>query len=578
MPERAFDIVTMQLVNNFLGSVVDEMTRVVVRTSLSPLTRDVYDFQCGLYRADGEMLLEGEGTMIHSTIYQNLIREWVRTNRARTFPGDVIITNDPYAGAAHLPDAFLFRPVFVGDELVAWTAAGGHLRDMGGLTPGSCPHNATEIYQEGLRIPPLKLYERGQPNETLFAMIRAAVRVPEIVVADLGAFHGACVIGEGRFLELVGEHGLATLDHYLDALLDYAERLTRAEIAAMPDGSYRFADQLDDDGIDPSRPVPIELQITVAGDQITYDFTGTAPQVKGGMNNPLGTAQAGVMTALRMMISPDIPRNGGTLRPVTMILPEGSLLNPGPPAPVASRGGTIQRQGDSMIGCQIPIRPEKLIACCSGTDTLINFGGQDREGRPFVLMETHWGGWGGRCDGDGLDFITPPMLNHANTPIEINEELFSDFVYAEYGYVPDTEGPGRFRGSMAVVREWRYLGEGEVVMQLRVDRRRTGPYGVMGGGAGAPLEATINPGRAGERHVGKITTTLGRGESIRVQAAGGGGWGEAWSREPALVARDVANGLVSPERARSIYRVALDPATLEVDPEETRRLRGDEPS
>ena len=549
------------------------MTRVVVRTSLSPLTRDVYDFQCGLYHGDGEMILEGEGTMIHSLIYQNLIKDWVAQYRDVTYPGDVIITNDPYSGASHLPDVFLYRPIFIGDELVAWTAAGGHQRDMGGLTPGSCPHNATEIYQEGLRIPPVKLFERGAPNDSLFKIIRAACRVPDIVVADIGAYLGACTIGEQRFRELVDEHGWETLNMYLVELLDYGERLTRAEIDAMPDGTYEFTDHLDDDGITADQPVPIHLTITVKGDEIAYDFTGTSPQVKGGMNNAVGTAQAGVLTALRVMMDPDIPRNGGAFRPVTLTIPEGSLLNPHPPAPVASRGGTIQRQGDVMIGCQVPIRPEKLMACCSGTDTLINFGGYDRNGEPFILMETHWGGWGGRHDRDGVDFITPPTLNHSNTPCEVNEELFPDFMYVQYGYMADTEGAGEFRGSCAVVREWQYLGEEEVTMQLRVDRRHTGPYGVEGGLPGACLQATINPGRGGERDVGKTTTSLHCGDSVRIQAAGAGGWGNPLQRDPRRVLDDVRYGMVSIDRARDVYGVVIREESMEVDIKETRRLR-----
>ena len=568
-----FDIITMQLINNYLSSVVDEMMQVVVRTSLSPITREVFDFQCGLCRGDGEMILEGEGTYIHSLVYQTLIRNWLARKRDDTFPGDVIITNDPYSDASHLPDLYIYRPIFLKDEIVAWAVGGGHQRDVGGMTPGSCPHNASEIHQEGLRIPPVKLYERGRPNETLFTILRAASRTPDIVVADVGAYTGACVIGEQRFRDLIDEHGWETLDMYLAELLDYTERLARAEIAAMPDGSFEFTDYLDDDGVHPDRPLAIHLKITVEGDRITYDFTGTAPQVKSGMNNPIGSVRSIVVTAMRSMMSSDIPRNGGAWRPAKLIVPKGSLLNPVPPGAVASRGGTSQRQSDVVLGCQVPIRPDRLMACSGGVDTLINIGGTDAGGEPFILTESCWGGWGAGPRRDGNDFMTPPSLNNSNTPCEVSEEMYPGIMYKEYGYVPDTEGAGTYRGSMAVVREWEYLGSDEAVLQLRVDRRQRGPYGLYGGHPGSPLKATINPGRAGERDVGKITTELKPGDSVRIQAAGAGGWGRPVERDPRLVLRDVRNGLVSGARARDVYGVVVREDRMEVDAAATRRRR-----
>ncbi len=572
--EKELDIFTMQLINNFLTSATDEMNQVVVRTSLSPITRDAHDFQCGLCRGDGEIILEGDGTVIHSLVYQTLISNWLRDNRQRTYPGDVIITNDPYSGASHLPDIYMYRPIFVGDEIAAWSVSGGHQRDVGGMTPGSCPHNATEIFQEGLRFSPLKLYERGEPNETFFQFIDCNSRAPDIVRADIGAHYGACIIGEQRFRELVDEHGWRTLERYLDALLDYAERLTRAEIAAMPDGVYEFADCLDDDGNNPGIPVPIRLKITIEGDGITYDFTGTSPQVKGGMNNPLGSVKAAVMTALRLMISPDIPKNGGAWRPVNLIVPEGTLFNPVLPAPVASRGGTAQRAADVLIGCQVPIRPEKMMACSSGQDTLVNLAANDRNGELFILMETLFAGWGGRMAGDGNEVCSPPITNNSNIPIESNESVYPDVIYKQMALVPDTEGAGKHRGALSVVREWQYVGETEALIQLRVDRRDHAPWGVDGGQPGARLQATVLSAEDSDRDVGKSTFTLHKGDSLRIRAAGAGGWGDPVERDPMLVVEDVCDGKISPQRARDVYRVAIDAATMGLDQHETRRLRG----
>ncbi|MFT5175267.1 MAG: N-methylhydantoinase B, partial [Gammaproteobacteria bacterium] len=300
--DEEFNIITMQLINNFLSSAVDEMMQVAVRTSLSPITREVFDFQCGYCRADGEMLLEGEGTYIHSLIYQNLIENWLNANADDTFPGDVMITNDPYSDASHLPDMYIFRPIFIDDVLVAWSVGGGHQRDVGGMTPGSCPTNATDIQQEGLRLPPLKLYERGVPNKTLFTILQAASRTPDIVLADISAYVGACIVGQTRFEELAHAYGRSTLEMYIDELLNYTERLARSQIDAMPDGLYHFEDFLDDDGVDPQHKVGIRLAITVAGDALTYDFSGTHAQVNSSMNNPIGSTRSAVVTAVRWMM------------------------------------------------------------------------------------------------------------------------------------------------------------------------------------------------------------------------------------------------------------------------------------
>jgi len=308
------------------------------------------------------MLLEGEGTLIHSLVYPGLISNWMEAHADSTYPGDIIATNDPYSDAAHLPDIYMWHPIFIDNKIVAWSVAGGHLRDVGGSTPGSCACDSTEIYQEGLRIPPMKLYERGVPNRDLIALIEANSRVPMITMGDIEAYHAASHIGEERFLALAETYGWETLSIYLDELLDYAERLTRDEIRRMPDGEYEFTDYMDDDGIT-DEPIRLHIKITVAGDEITWDFTGTSPQVKGAMNNPYGSSKACVVTALRQMMNTDIPRNSGAWRPATLIIPEGNFLNPRLPAAVASRGGTLARESDVMLGAAAQIRPDKIPAC-----------------------------------------------------------------------------------------------------------------------------------------------------------------------------------------------------------------------
>jgi len=569
MAKKKIDIIVLGLINNFLYSLVDEMTLGVVRTSFSPLTRDAFDFQCGICHANGEMLLEGEGTLQHSLVYPTLINNWMKEHADTTYPGDIMVTNDPYSEAAHLPDIYMWHPIFINNKIVAWSVAGGHLRDVGGSTPGSCACDSTEIFQEGLRLPPMKLYEKGVPKQDLFAVIMANSRVPDIVIGDLSAYHAACHIGEERFLALTKTYGWDTLSIYLDELLDYTERLTRDEISRMPDGEYEFTDYMDDDGVT-DEPIKLQLKITVKGDEIVYDFTGTSPQVRGAMNNPYGSSKACVVTALREMIDPDIPRNSGAWRPVTLIIPEGNFLRPSLPAAVASRGATLGRESDVMLGAEAQIRPEKIPACFSNLDHLLNIGGRDKNGKPFILIETVWGGSGGNSRADGNDYCTPPFLNGGNQPCEVNEELFP-VMYNRYAYVADREGAGKYRGSAALVREWKFTGD-EAVLQLRTDRQKYQPYGLYGGKSGALSESIINPDTE-NLHIGKKTMNITKGDVFSLITAGAGGWGDPLERDPELILNDVRNEKVSIKRARETYGVVIDEAAMIVNIFETEKLR-----
>ena len=563
------DIITMHLINNFLYSLVDEMTAAVVRTSFSPLTRDAFDFQCGLCNAEGEIILEGEGSLIHSLAYKYVV-EAIRSRFGDDIlPGDVFLDNDPYSAASHLPDIYLARPVFLEKELVAWAVSGGHMIDVGGRVAGSCACDSTEIYQEGLRIPPIKLVERGVQNRTAFDIIKANTRLPEVLIGDLSAHLAACHTGEQRFRELVAEYGWATLDRYIEALLDYAERRTREDIRALPDGEYEFTDYMDDDGFG-SDLVPLHVKITVRDDTICYDYTGTSPQIKGAMNNPLATTYAMTLIGLRCLIAIDIPRNSGVWRPVRVIVPEGTILNPVTPAAVGGRGLTLSRLVDTVMGAEAKIAPEKIPACEQGSDFLVVIGLQNKGRFDSVMVETVWGGWGGRPDQDGIDYNTPILLDGACQSCEANELIYP-VRYNRFGFVPDTEGAGKHRGGLATVREWQIESD-EAVLQMRTDRTRTRPWGLAGGHPGArSMTVVVAGGR--EREIGKETITLKRGDILRLQVAGAGGWGDPSTRDPQAVLRDVAGGKVTPARAREVYRVALDPEARAVDTEETSRLR-----
>jgi len=563
------DIITMHLINNFLYSLVDEMTAAVVRTSFSPLTRDAFDFQCGLCHANGDIILEGEGSLLHSLAYKYIIEAINKKYAGDIRPGDVFLDNDPYSEASHLPDVYLARPVFLDGQLIVWTVSGGHMIDVGGRVAGSCACDSTEIFQEGLRIPPVKLFVEGEPNRAVFDILKANSRVPEVLIGDLSAHKAACLTGEARFRDLIAEYGWESLRIYIDELLDYSERRTREDLKALPDGTYEFTDYMDDDGFG-SDPVPLHVAVTVRGDEITYDFTGTAAQIPGAMNNPLATTKAMILIGLRCLISTDIPRNSGVWRPVEVVVPSGTVLNPIMPAAVAGRGLTLSRLVDVIMGAEALIAPDRIPACEQGSDFLVCMGFRSGGRIDSVLVETIWGGWGGRPFADGIDYNTPILLDGACQTCEGNEQVYPVH-YNQFAFVPDTEGAGRFRGGLATVREWEVDSE-EAILQMRTDRTKTRPWGLAGGLPGAFSRTSVVIGGR-ERVIGKETVSLGRGDILRLQVAGAGGWGDPLARDPEMVRQDVINDKVSLDRARKVYGVVLDQATLELDRPATDELR-----
>lgn len=570
MKNSKIDIITMHLINNFLYSLVDEMTNTVVRTSFSPLTREAFDFQCGICNVDGEIILEGEGSLLHSLAYKYVIEEIKNKFGDNIWSDDYFLENDPYSGASHLPDIYLVKPVFYKNKIIAWAVSGGHMVDVGGATPGSCACDSKEIYQEGLRIPPVKIYQKGVRNDAFFDILKTNSRLPKILLGDISAHMAACRKGENRFLDLVNDYGWDTLNYYLEALLDYSERRTREEIKTLPDGSYSFRDHLDNDGLN-SDPVPINVKITISGDEISYDFTGTSPQLDVAMNNPLSTTKAMILIGLRCLISPDIPRNSGVWRPVKVVVPKGTLLNPVLPAAVAGRGLTLSRLVDTIMGAEAKIAPDKIPACEMGSDFLICIGfyNSNRE-IESILVETIWGGWGGRPFADGIDFNTPILLDGANQSCEINEELYP-VIYNQYAYIQDTEGPGKYRGSVAIIRDWKFI-DYEGTIQIRVDRASIPPYGLYGGKPGG-LSQTKLLYNGKYKNLGKETVAFKKDYILSLQTAGAGGWGDPLKRDIEFVRKDVMDEKITIWRARDIYGVIINEKSMEIDIIGTQKIR-----
>jgi N-methylhydantoinase B len=566
----ATDPVTLELVKNAVESVVDEMALTIMRTAYSSNLKSSNDLSSAYASLDGELLAQGFTLPMQLGSIPDAMKTVIAKFGGSFEPGDVVILNDPYEGGTHLPDIFLIKPLFLDGEHVAYCATIAHHTDIGGRVAGGNASDSTEIYQEGLRLPPIKLYDAGKPNQAVFEIIAKNVRVPENLLGDLRAQLSAIHIGERGFQELVDRWGKARLLEALTDLMAYTERLARAEIAAWPDGRYEFTDYIDDDGMDPN-PIPIAVTVTVSGDSLEIDFTGTAPQVRGAINATESFAKSAVYACVRAMMSSGIPNNGGYFRPISVKVPSRSVINPDLPAPVAARGLTGFRLTTAIMGALAKVAPDRVPACESGGDTGITIAGYYEDDRAFVFLEFLHASWGGRPDKDGIDACSSISANFSNNPIEYLEGDHPLRI-EEYAFVPDTGGPGKYRGGLAMVRQYRFL-EREGALQLRTDRQRFLPWGLQGGKPGTPSSNLLI--RDGEQEVppSKAFRILHRGDVLRHTLAGAGGHGNPLERDPALVAEDVADGKVTLEAARSEYGVVLDPVTFAVDAAATADLR-----
>ena len=573
-----FDPITLELIKNALDALVDEMALTLVRTAYSSNLKNSMDLSAAVSNTQGELIAQGLTLPLHLGSVPEFMRAVIAKFGGEMRDGDIYITNDPYEGGSHLPDMYLCKPIFIDDSApVAFVVCIAHHTDIGGKTPGGNGCDATELYQEGLCIPLLKLYDGGVANETIFDFIARNVRIPRQVLGDLRAELACLHVGEQGVHALFEKYGGQRLEAYFVELLNYAERTARAEITALPDGVYAFTDYLDDDGVDPD-PIPITVTVTVQGDGLTADFTGTSPQVKGGINCPLSFTQSATYACVRCLMGPDVPNNGGYFRPIAVIAPEGTIVNPLPPAPVAARGLTGFRIANAVFGALAQVAPDHVPACEIGGDTGVSIGGYERvvrggktEMRGFVFLEFLYGLWGGRPDKNGIDGVASAVVNFANNPVEVLEAELPLRI-EQYGYLPDTGGAGQHRGGLSLVRDFRLLAE-EATLQIRADRTKYFPYGLQGGKAGAPSRNILNPDGEAHELPPKPTLTIQRGDVFRHIAAGAGGWGNPFERDPQAVLADVLEEKVTLARARDAYGVAIDPQTWQVDETATQRLR-----
>ena len=521
------DPISLEVFKNMFVSVSEEMGVALLRTAYSPNIKERRDFSCAVFDPAGQMVAQAAHQPVHLGAMPASVQAALDTFPNALRPGDLVILNDPYLGGTHLPDITLVAPVFAeaagGKELVGFVSNRGHHADVGGMTPGSLPLS-TELYQEGLILPPLKLARGGRLNQEVVQLLCRNSRTPEERRGDLAAQIASVRVGERRLREVVERCGNAETAEHMAALLDYSERVTRQAIAAIPDGVYRVTDYMDDDGLT-TEPVPIVVAITVAGDGMTIDFSGTSPQRPGCINAPQAVTASACLYMVRCIVGNDAPANQGCLRPVEIITPRGTLVNPEPQRGVA--GGNVetsQRITDVLLAAMSQALPQLIPAASQGTMNNLLIGGHDLEReRPFVYYETIGGGMGARPDRDGISGIHTHMTNTMNTPIEALEFAFP-LRLKRYALRRGSGGSGQYRGGDGLVRDVEFLSPARVT--ILSERRKFHPPGYYGGQHGQPGENVLLRGGYEEVHLaGKETLDVEPGDILSIRTPGGGGWG-----------------------------------------------------
>jgi N-methylhydantoinase B len=577
------DPATVEIVRNALRDVAEEMQAMVMNAAYSTLWQEAGDLSCAVLNRDGEIVGQSERVIpVHTATMTNSTRAAVEGTggEAALEPGDVLLQNDPYSGNNHLPDFLMARPVFAGGDLFGFAAVRGHWVDVGGNSPTSYSTHTGEIIQEGLRVPPAKLFEAGERNEALVGTIMANVRDPEERRGDMQAQLAGVHRGAARLEDLADRHGAATLAECLETVLANDETYMRSQIEALPDGEYAAVDYIDGDGLETAAtreaadesPLAIETTLTVDGDELSFDFAGTADQVDGGVNVPLSCTEAGAFYAVKVTLDPGDPGTLGAYRPVTVTAPEGSLVNPTYPAPVVTGNHEgANRVFDVCVRAIAEIDPDLGFGAGDGSSNGLSYRSTD-SGR--LNREAMMGGTGATTGRDGVNAIRSGLGNTGTQPVERVEQTYDFVTIDEFSIVPDTGGAGRQRGGNAARRVTSLADPCDIV--TTGDRLYTRPYGLAGGLPGTcARNVHVTPDGEWVELPSKITRSVPAASKLVVQPAGGGGFGDPADRPVDDVVADVANGYVTVETAREDYGVALDPDTLEVDAAETDRLRGE---
>ncbi len=534
--------VELEIMRNALTSVAAEMDVTIWRTSRSTIVRELLDYSTAVFDRDGYNVAQSARIPQHLNSMGagllTLVRDFMPLGEWED--GDVIITNDPYCGGQHIPDILAFRPVFVGGERIAIVGTLCHHLDMGGISAGSYGATATEVFQEGLRIPPLKLFRRGTLNEEVLAMMRQNVRRPDMLWGDLQAQLASLAVGQANMTRLAARYGAPLLIEACARLLDSSEAAMRAMIGRMPDGRYEFEDWIDDDGLTDT-PIRIHAAIEIHGDALDVDLSGSGPQALGPINATLASSSSAVSYAVMACADEPIPANAGCYRPVRVTAREGSIVHATAPAPVANRITTTHRLATTLLGALQQAVPERIPAAYYGVSYVCSFQTIGADGGRHVLVEIEVGGTGGHPEQDGLNGYSFGMHNNANIPVEMIESELP-MTITQYGVLPGSAGAGKHRGGTGLIREWRVDCEA-AVFTANLERFKFRPYGLAGGEPGAVGRLTLLRDGVAEPLPSKLgNLRLRQGDVIRLETSGGGGFGEPSSRDKAATAADQLHG------------------------------------
>ena len=566
---QPLDLVALEILRSALVTLTEEMGIAMGRTAHSPIFNEGRDYSCAVFDRRGEMIAQAAFDPLHLGAMPFAV-EWALSEIGidELEPGDVLLTNDPYRGGSHLPDFTMMIPVFSDGEIVAVCANRAHQVDVGGSVPGSFFGEATELFQEGVCVPPVRLYRGGERVADIWRLLLANVRDEDSSRGDLQAMYGSLKIGERRILELVARHGPDGFAKGLEELKAYSERRMRQELEAIPDGVYQFVDWLEDDGHS-DEPLCITVSVTVDGSNAVVDFTGSSPQAKGPINSPYAVTASNTYCPFLEVVSPDIPTNHGCYRPITVIAPPGTVVNPLFPAPVV--GGNVEtsaRISECVQAALAQAVPDRVISPSHGTFLNLTGGGSDpRTGSAFVFYLYREGGWGGRADVDGNSAVFGTWSNDRQSSMEANEQAYP-ILFEAHELTEDSAGAGRHRGGFGTTMRIRVLAP-RMRLSLVAERCRSAPFGMFGGLPPEPgdegfwnrVTFELADGRRGsaEQLFGRRSSSkwgdieLRAGDHIEYVTVGGGGYGDPAERERRLVERDVALGYVSVERAEALY-------------------------
>ncbi|MGP0093816.1 MAG: hydantoinase B/oxoprolinase family protein [Xanthobacteraceae bacterium] len=575
---NSLDPITLAVLNGRLVQIAEEMDATLYRSAFNPIIAEAHDACHGLYHAEtGATLVQGTsglpifvGAMAFAV--KSVIDKVARDGGLAA--GDTFLFNDPYDGGTHLNDIRLVRPLMRGNKIFAWLASVAHWLDVGGNVPGNFNAKATESFQEGFRVPPVKLVRAGVLQQDIVDILSANSRVPQSNWGDLNAQLNALDLGERRLHALLDEYGDDTITSVLAALSARAETLMRANIAALPDGTYSYDDFLDNDGIT-DRPLRIALDLTITGDRMRLDFSRSAPPCEGPLNIARSTAVACCYVALKHLFT-DVPANAGCLAPIEFVIPDTTLLGVSAPRPVGGYTETILRVIDVIFGAFAKAAPERANGSPFATINALSLAGWRAHGRRWVMFCFFGGGLGGNPEGDGLNHANNPISTATIPPVEILESLYP-IMFTQWALRPDSGGPGRHRGGLGAIYEIEALAEDGAEVFLLGERGKFPPFGVNGGKPAAlnRFVYETDRGEATPPLVSKVADIrISRGQKVRLETPGGGGFGNPLTREPERVARDVRFGYISPEAALSDYRVVLRPdGSLDADATAQARSR-----